>query len=200
LLANRGEAAGVEDGASGDRQGWPKTIAAASERIADKTRGSPTTPLGTRQHARGKSPNSPVATEPMMGGQRENRSDKVGTIQFSMKDDELLYSFPKPSADINMIVWNFIFINRTYPPSYDEFMSFLTKGLMAGIVRYDGERFVIDESWYSRIHKADAAAENEIESMLEFEEWFVGMDFDTVTPQTSTISEEQYHSIIKEIC
>lgn len=113
-------------------------------------------------------------------------------ITFNTKDAELLFCFPKPPADIKMIVWNYTFINRAAPPSWGELTSCLTKGLRVGIIRQEGERFVIDDDWYGRIHKADSTAENEIESMLEFEEWFVGVDFDATTDDACVLTEGEF--------
>jgi len=123
----------------------------------------------------------------------------MGTIQFNTKDAELLYSFPKPATDVKTIVWCFTFINRTYSPSFGELTSCLTKGLKAGIIREDGGRFVIDDDWYDRIHMADATAENEIESMLEFEEGFVNVYFDERTDAACTLTKEEYESILSKL-
>jgi len=118
------------------------------------------------------------------------------SVRFSTKDAELLYSFPKPSTDLRTIVWYFTSTNRTYPPSYEELASCLTKGLKAGIVRKDGDRFVLDDNWYARIHMADATAGNEIEAMLEFERGFVDIDFDEAVDTASTLTEAEYKSIV----
>ncbi len=119
----------------------------------------------------------------------------MGVIQFNNMDAGLLYSFPKPATDVETIVWCFTFINRTYPPSFSELTSCLTKGLRVGIIREDGGRFVIDDNWYGRIHMADATAENEIDAMIEFEDAFVGVDFDETTNAACALTEAEYEPI-----
>ena len=123
----------------------------------------------------------------------------MGTVQFNTRDAELLYSFPKPASDVATIVRCFVFLNRAAPPSLGELTSCLTKGLRAGIIRRDGERFVVDGDWYGRIHMADATAENEIEAMLDFESGFVGMDFDATTDAACTLTEGEYESILAKL-
>ncbi|VTR97004.1 hypothetical protein [Tuwongella immobilis] len=123
----------------------------------------------------------------------------MGSIQFNARDAELLYSFPKPASDVATIVRCFVFLNRAAPPSFGEFASCLTKGLRAGIIREEGERFVIDDDWYGRIHMADATAENEIESMLEFESRFVGVDFDATTDAACALTEGEYESVLAKL-
>jgi hypothetical protein len=82
------------------------------------------------------------------------------------KDAELLYSFPEPASDMATIIRCFTFLNRTAPPTFDEFASCLTKSMKAGIIREEGGKFVVNKDWYDRIHKADTTTENEIEALL----------------------------------
>ncbi len=123
----------------------------------------------------------------------------MGAVQFNTKDAELLYSFPMPASGVATILRCFVFIHRAAPPSWGELTSCLTKGLRAGIIRQDGERFVIDDGWYGRIHMADATAENEIEAMLEFESGFVGVDFDATTDAAFALTEGEYESILAKL-
>lgn len=119
----------------------------------------------------------------------------MGTVQFSSRDAELLYSFPKPATDLATIIRGFTFLHRAAPPTYEELQACLVKGLQVGIVRTEGARFVIDAPWYDRIHRADATASNEIEAMLEFESEFVGLDFVETTDAPFALTEEEYASI-----
>ena len=120
----------------------------------------------------------------------------MGTMRFNERDAELLYSFPKPASDVAIIVRNYTFINRAAPPTYGELASCLIKALRAGIIRKEGEGFVVAKDWYDRIHKADAAVENEIESLLAFEETFVKIEFEETTNAASVLSEEEYRWIL----
>jgi len=123
----------------------------------------------------------------------------VATIQFNIKDAELLYSFPKPVSDIATIVRCFVFLNRAASPTFGELTNCLSKGLRAGIIRDEGERFVIDDNWYGRIHMSDATAENEIEAMLEFESEFVNVEFDETTDAACSLTEAEYESILAKL-
>jgi hypothetical protein len=71
--------------------------------------------------------------------------------------------------------------------------------MRAGIVREEGGRYVVGENWYARIHGADATSENEIESLLEFQGAFVGVDFDETAAAASVPTEDEYRSILARL-
>ena len=123
----------------------------------------------------------------------------MGSIRFKTIDAEFLYSFPKTANDLRTIVWAYTFINRTGPPTYEELTSCLTNGLRVGIIRQEGEKFIIDDNWYDRIHMSDDTAENEIDSMLEFEDGFVNMDFNETNNTVCTLTEVEYKSILAKL-
>jgi hypothetical protein len=118
-------------------------------------------------------------------------------LAFDRRDAEILYSIPKPPSDLTTIVRYFMFTNRTAPPSYSELADCFEKSLQAGILRQQAERFVVESEWYKRIHKADETAENEIESMLEFEDEFIDREFQRVNEVLFALSEEHYRSVLK---
>lgn len=120
----------------------------------------------------------------------------MATVMFNESDAELLYSFPKPASELGMIVRCFTFINRVAPPTYDEIRSCLSKAQRVGIVRWEGGGFVVEREWYERIHRADGVAENEIESMLDFEEWFLKSQFEEVVEAVVVPAEDEYASIV----
>ena len=68
-----------------------------------------------------------------------------------------------------------------------------------GIIRQEGEKFIIDDNWYDRIHMSDDTAENEIDSMLEFEDGFVNMDFNETNNTVCTLTEVEYKSILAKL-
>lgn len=123
----------------------------------------------------------------------------MATLQFNVRDAELLYAFPKPPSDIATVIRCFMFLNRTAPPTYDELTSCLTKALKVGIIREEAGKFVVEKDWYDRIHMEDSVSENEIESMLDFEEHFVNVEFVVVTNAVSALSREDFNSILKAL-
>ena len=123
----------------------------------------------------------------------------MGTIRFNTTDAEILYSFPKPETDLKTIVWCFTFINRTAPPSYDELANCLAKGVKAGIIRVKGELLAIENDWYERIHMADATADNEIESMLEFTDWLTETELPALCEPAYSLSTSDYAAVLDAI-
>ena len=120
----------------------------------------------------------------------------MGSVQFSVRDAELLYAFPGGEADVATIVRNFIFINRTSAPSYGEFAGCLLRASQVGMIAKAPRGFVVDRYWYEWIHQADVLSGNEIESMLLFQDEFVDVDFDEVTCALPVLSEKEYRSIV----
>lgn len=120
-------------------------------------------------------------------------------LRFDARDAELLYSFPKPPADLQTIVWCFTFLNRAAPPTYDELAGCLARGLGAGIVKEVDGKFFIEDRWYEKIHARDQGSANEMESLLDFEDWFIGMEHESVASSVHGISKEDYDSIINKI-
>ena len=71
-----------------------------------------------------------------------------------------------------------MFVERTVAPSYKDLANCLLKALRVGILERRVTRFVINRDWYRLIHAADNSADNEIESMLEFQESFLKKEWD----------------------
>jgi len=118
------------------------------------------------------------------------------TVQFNVRDAELLYSFPKPWSDLTTVIRCFKFLNRTAAPTYEELTSCLMKAQRAGIIQEAEGKYIVENQWYDKIHAADESEENEIEAMLSFEETFVNIDFAEVTKRVTTLSKEDFQAIV----
>lgn len=120
-------------------------------------------------------------------------------VRFTVREAELLYSIPKPPTELETIVRCFMFINRAAPPTFEELTSCLTKGVKAGIIQKDNGKFAVEGSWYNKIHAADETAENEIESMLEFEEWFVDHEFPERDKTSHVLTLTEFDNTLKAL-
>lgn len=120
-------------------------------------------------------------------------------VLFNTKDAEILYSFPKQASDLSTIIRCFMFINRVATPTYDEVASCFAKARKAGILSDVGGKLSLNPEWYSRVHASDGNADNEIESLLEFEETFVGCPFPEVFDFVNELSKDEFEAAIRGI-
>ncbi len=118
-------------------------------------------------------------------------------VQFNTRDAEILYSFPRQASDLSMIIRWFMFINRVATPTYDEVASCFAKARKAGILFDLGGKLSLNPEWYSKVHASDGIADNEIESLLEFEESFVGCPFPEVFDCVSELSIDEFEAAIR---
>jgi hypothetical protein len=117
-------------------------------------------------------------------------------MRFTATDADILYSFPRSACKLAKIVWYFTFIQRAAPPTYEELVGCFNRGLNAGIIRRDGKLFAIEDDWYARIHQADETVANEIESLLEFAEWFVNADFPIAERPIFDLTPSEYQAVL----
>lgn len=117
------------------------------------------------------------------------------SIHFTSQDASILYSIPKPASELQVIVRCHTFINRCAPPSLDELQGCLDRAFAAGVLSSKRKKIVVEQQWYDRIHATDASADNEIESMLEFEEWLTAQEFAQVSDERFEITPAEYASI-----
>lgn len=118
------------------------------------------------------------------------------TVQFNSQDAYILYTIPKPPVSFADVVRSYTFVNRDAAPTYDEFTGCLNKALKAGILREENGGIVVDNGWYDKIHASDETTNNEIDSMLEFEDRFVNVPLPEVTTGEIALSRDDYHSIL----
>jgi hypothetical protein len=118
-------------------------------------------------------------------------------IRFSEIDAWILYCIPKPIVDLREIVRYYTFVNRAAPPTLRELKECLAKALSVGIIKKQAGGFIIDDVWYDKIHAADGAAENEIESMLAFQESLLGMVFDVSKPVNFVLDRREYDEALR---
>lgn len=116
-------------------------------------------------------------------------------IRFTRLDAEILYCIPKPPVDLAAIIGTYVFINRAGVPRYEELQGCLSRALNAGILRQAEEKFTVDESWYEVIHAADRTAENEIDSMIVFEDWLIQRDFLHLFDSGYHLSKDEYQFV-----
>lgn len=118
-------------------------------------------------------------------------------VQFNTRDAEILYSFPKQASDLSTIIRWFMFINRVATPTYDEVSSCVAKALKAGILDDLGGKLSLRPEWYNQVHASDDTADNEIESLLAFEESFVGRQFPEVFDCVNELSKDDFEAAIR---
>ncbi len=121
------------------------------------------------------------------------------TVTFSVDDAELLYSIPEPGGNIAQIVRAYMFINRTVPPPYSLLHDCFTKAIQCGILQKDDCYYYVTSEWYERIHAHDGREGNEIESMLVFQEDFVGKQLPVISTEHTAFSEQDYDAVLKGI-
>src|SRR5688500_4895788 len=124
----------------------------------------------------------------------------MGDRIFNELDAAILYAFPKPPSDLSAIVRCFRLFNRCAAPTYGDLTSCLTKALSAGIIRQEGGRFVVEETWYDRVHRHGVTAENEVEAMLAFAETFVNREVPRTTEAANVLSRSEYDAILSREC
>ncbi|HEX9062330.1 MAG TPA: hypothetical protein VF941_19335 [Clostridia bacterium] len=122
----------------------------------------------------------------------------MDAIKFNLKDVEILYSFPSVPSELSTVIRCFTFLFRTAQPTFDEVTSCVSKSLRAGIICESCGKYTVKEDWYRKIHINDEIAENEIESMLLFEESFVGVELTVVNDFVRLFSREHYEMSIKK--
>lgn len=83
-------------------------------------------------------------------------------------------------GQLSTIIIYFTSTNRTVPPAFDEVTSCFSKSLRAGIITECCGMYTVNEDWFRKIHFYDEIANNEIDSMLLFEESFVGIGLQVV--------------------
>jgi len=120
-------------------------------------------------------------------------------VTFSIDNVELLYSIPRPGGDLATIVRAFVFLNRSTSPAFSLLQECFTKALQAGILTATDGNYQVQPDWYERIHRFDESAGNEIESMLEFQDEFVGEEVPLVTSAKFSFTEEDYNAIVRGI-
>jgi len=123
----------------------------------------------------------------------------TNTATFSIDDVELLYSVPKPGADLAMIVRVFMSINRCAPRPFSDVRECFTKALKTGILLASDGRYRIAPEWYKRIHEHDESEGNEIESMLAFQDTFVGEEVPVVADVQVGFTKEDYEAVLQSM-
>jgi len=121
------------------------------------------------------------------------------TVTFSIDDVELLYSVPRPGGDVSTILRAFVFLNRAATPPFSLFQTCFTKALQSGILVESNCSYQMSKEWYQRIHAHDESAGNEIESMLEFQDEFVGVEVVVVRDVQANIDQQQYEQFAREL-
>ncbi len=123
----------------------------------------------------------------------------TNSVTFTVDNVELLYSIPEPGGDLESIVRAFVFLNRSAAPSFEAIHDCFTKALQAGIMQETEGKFRIAPPWYQRIHANDDSVGNEIDSMLEFQDMFVGEEVPVMGDYQFKITETQYREITETI-
>lgn len=121
-------------------------------------------------------------------------------VTFSHDDVELLYAVPQPGGDLVTIVRTFTFLNRSSAPQFTILRDCFTKALQAGILLARDGRYQVIPEWYERIHKHDDSEANEIQSMLAFGDEFVGEEVPITCSSRLAITEEDYKTLVKDMC
>lgn len=125
------------------------------------------------------------------------RRRELEPVRFTDTDAAILYTIPYPPVDIGDIVGTYTFINRCAPPSYDELAGCLSRAFNAGILHsVDGKIAVMDE-WYKIIHAADETTDNEIESMIEFEDWLIAREFPAISGFGFCLDQGEYQALLR---
>lgn len=120
-------------------------------------------------------------------------------LTFTIDDVELLYTIPKQGGDLAKILRTFVFINRASPPIYAILHGCFSKAMKTGILLTKNEQYHIEEKWYQRIHAHDNSRGNEIDSMLDFQDEFVGEEVPALGNEVFSVSEDEYTKIVQEI-
>lgn len=123
----------------------------------------------------------------------------TNTVTFSVDDVELLYAIPQPGGDLALIVRTFAFLNRSAAPSFSVVQDCLTKALQSGIVIANDGRYQISPEWYERIHEHDESEGNEVESMLAFQDEFVGEELPVIADAQAGFTKEDYEAVLQSM-
>jgi len=121
------------------------------------------------------------------------------TVIIDESDIEILYSVPEPGGNLKDILRCFVFLNRAAPPRFSVIKNCLAKAFRVGCLNSDGDFYIIEREWYKKIHAADESASNEIESLLEFQERFSGVEVPVSREAALSLSEDEYNSILQEL-
>ena len=120
-------------------------------------------------------------------------------VTFSVDDVELLYSVPQPGGDLATIVRTFVFLNRSAAPPFSVVRDCFTKALQSAILSANGDHYQIAPDWYGRIHAHDESEGNEIESMLAFQDDFVGKEVPVVVAAQAGFTEKDYEELLQDV-
>ena len=121
-------------------------------------------------------------------------------VRFSDVDAAILYSIPKPGVSLPELLRYYTFINRIAVPSYEVLADCLSKSVAAGVVRLPRRReYSLEDRWYEYIHQFDGRTDNEIESMLAFQELFLANDWPAVIDgKRYTLERAEYDRAVSE--
>jgi hypothetical protein len=120
----------------------------------------------------------------------------TNSVTFSVDEVELLYSIPEPGGDLQDIIRAFVFLNRSAAPSFSTIRDSFTKSLQTSILLENEGQYRIATAWYRRIHANDDSAGNEIDSMLEFQDNFVGEQVPIINDRRFDVSEQKYSELL----
>jgi hypothetical protein len=123
----------------------------------------------------------------------------VDNVQFTPTESQLLYAFPAVQTDLGTVVWYYTFVHRTYPPTYEEVVNFLTKAQAVGIIRQDAGKYLVVPDWYNRVHQFDETSDNEIEAFLAFEEQFVSEVFPRINEVANHLTQDEYATLLRNL-
>ncbi|HEX4612880.1 MAG TPA: hypothetical protein VH092_32105 [Urbifossiella sp.] len=120
-------------------------------------------------------------------------------IRFDRGNAAILYCIPKIGGDLACIIDIYTFVNRSAPPAFVDFQCCITRAIHIGCVMAIGDKFRLTGDWHDTIHAADQSAENEIESMLLFEEYLLSREWPVVRPEIVALSESEYNRILASV-
>lgn len=98
-------------------------------------------------------------------------------VTFTSDEAAIIYCIPREGGRVEEIVSVYLFVNRAGRPASALMNELLHKAKTVGILEEKRGVWKVQAEWYELVHAADGTAENEIESMLAFEEVLVGREW-----------------------
>lgn len=121
-------------------------------------------------------------------------------VSFSEREADIMHTIQRSEVSIADILRTYTFVNRDAAPGGEELAAVLSKGLATGILQQRPANFFqVAPDWFDRLHRWDGRSPNEIEAMLECEEFLRSQDWPALHPVSFTLTPAAYKEAIAHL-
>ncbi len=119
-------------------------------------------------------------------------------LHFLDSDVQILYSIPNSGATIARIVFNYTFINRDAPPTYERFFNCISRALKVGCIEVDSDEIALTDEWHNRFSDFNDSSSNEFESMEKATNFLLKSPWDIKNDYEYLLDKETFKRAVQE--